>query len=99
MRYQNLADATDTGLKEGRLVWDQDTGRFDSYVSDAKGLTASHRRGNSLLDANSPTTRLCASIPWWGRTGVEEFGRPHGAHNAKIAGSNPAPGTMLDSTT
>ena len=26
-------------------------------------------------------------------TGVEEFGRPRGAHNAEIAGSNPAPGT------
>lgn len=27
------------------------------------------------------------------RRGVEEFGRPHGAHNAKIAGSNPASAT------
>lgn len=26
--------ATDTGLKVGRLFWEQDIGRFDSYVSD-----------------------------------------------------------------
>lgn len=45
------ADSTRTGLGVGRLVWDQDTGRFNSYVLDAKGLTASQRLGNQLPDA------------------------------------------------
>lgn len=32
--YMMVQRSTDTGLGVGRLVWDQDTGRFNTCVSD-----------------------------------------------------------------
>jgi hypothetical protein len=37
--------ATDTRLKAGRLFWEQDIGRFDSYVSDDLDLSCPRKHG------------------------------------------------------
>ena len=42
--FTNSLVSTDIGLKVGRLFWEQDIGRFDSYISDGLDLSCPHIR-------------------------------------------------------